>query len=998
MGGRKPRSNWIGIATLLALALSPCFRGVAAWNHSQIEWRTIETANFSVHYHAEVERSAMEVARIAEEIHHPITTLYGYIPGRVHINVTDRAGFPEGAAYYYLNRIDISSDGAEFYLRGSAEWLRNVVTHEFTHMVSLQAAMKMPRRIPAIYLQGFNFEREKRPDVITGYPNFVGSLPLPGETVPNWFAEGMAQFQAEGARHDIWDSHRDMVLRSAVAGDRLLTIDRMGVFGKNALEAELLYNQGFSLVRHIAEIYGEEILAALVAEHARWYRTGFDGACRKIIGVSQDELYAGWKQRLRERYEAVAASVATDAREGEWLAGEGFINMFPLPDRGGGLIYVSNRGRDYSGVDLVRRDACAMISVLAGDVCSGADRVRGGSMLCYARKTGDNPHGYEFKDIFILERPDGKERRLTRGLKATDPAFSPSGERIVAVATEDGFERLVLIDVGDGSVSRLTPPRTGRVYYTPAWGAGGILVSVFDGTSRGIALVDPATGAETMLLDSAADERDARWTADGEGFLYASDRSGIFNIYYCYYRDPASAEDRRITNVIGGAFQPRESDGDLIFAAYTAEGYEIRRLAGWRGMAMQIDKDADDTGLMERRRRFTGSTAAGGKADGGALEAVERSRFAVSYTPVFLFPRLLLYDGRFRAGLALDTRDYLDRQTVHAAGSVGSNGEFDVYLGFEIRQFKPTFNFDLLRMRKYYEYTDPGAGKVKVRYDLWDAFFTCRFEFEPQTAFRRRDISLRYNHGEYGLNVNAWKVFDYEIGWTYYLADELSLLFDYRSLRREVEAGINPRRGRTLHLEATLAFNRLQSGEFEYSFRPVYNRNNFARLAAAYEEHFPLPLWRHALTVSARAGWIDRRDIDDFFYLYLGGRDGLRGYSYYSIGGAKNAMARVTYRFPVWAGIERQLPVIYMKSLYGALFAGAGQAWDEQGFDTRGILKDVGYELRLSGFSFFSYPLAATFMGAYGLDLLEYRDPFFRAVLFEEGREWRYYGSVLFSF
>jgi hypothetical protein len=266
-----------------------------AWNHSELEWKTIDTEHFSVHFHDGVEASAFEVARILEDIYIPITRLYGYEPARVHLHITDRAGLPEGAAYYYLNRIDIDTDDIDFQLRGNADWLRNVITHEFTHMVSLQASMKMPRWMPAIYLQAFNFEKEKRPDVITGYPNFTGSLPLSGEAVPNWFAEGVAQYQSNGARNDIWDSHRDMVLRMAVLDDRLLSLDQMGVFGKSSADAELLYNQGYSLVRYIADKYGEDKVGTLTSAHGRIWCAGFGGASKKVLGISEDELYRSWK-------------------------------------------------------------------------------------------------------------------------------------------------------------------------------------------------------------------------------------------------------------------------------------------------------------------------------------------------------------------------------------------------------------------------------------------------------------------------------------------------------------------------------------------------------------------------------------------------------------------------------------------------------------------------------------------------------------------------------
>lgn len=983
-------------AIIIPLSILPVLLGPApasAWNRSELDWKTIRTEHFSIHYHEGVERSAERAAAIAERVYGPVTGFYGYEPGRVHINISDRAGLAEGASFYYLNRIDIDPDAVEFHLRGDASWLENVIAHEFTHMVSLQVSMKMPRWMPAVYFQLFNFEKEKRPDVITGYPNFTVSLPFAGEVVPNWLAEGVAQYQASGCRSDIWDSHRDMMLRMAALGDRLLTIDQMGVFGKNSLEAEMLYNQGYSLVLYIAEKYGEESLVRLVREQSRIYRLGFGGASRKVLGISADELYENWRIWVTSSYRAVADLVLPRMRGGEVVGSKGFMNLYPAADTRGGVFFLSNMGRDYRATDLARTGPSGPVETLVEDVRTGPSVSKDGSRLCYSRVTDDNPEGYEFSDIFEYDPGAGEERRITRSLRAEHPEYSPEGDAIAAVARSDGKEFIVLIRPGVDTTVTLAGGEAGYRYTGLSWGERGLLASEFDGTSRNIILVDPATGLSERIAATGADERDPHWT-DRNSFVYSCDRSGIFNIYR---HDLRSGSDTMITNVIGGAFHPHAAGDRLYFAAFGADGYEIRRLEGWA--ASPIDRPpTEGAALIERRIACIGASdiPAG---DPGPYDADPPQDYDVTYSPPFFFPRLLIYDRKFRVGLAVDSRDFIDRQSVYAAGSYGiEDGEFDLQLGFALRQFKPTFTFDLLRMRKYYEYADAEAGDVRLRYDLWDAYFTCRFELEQPTPFSRRDISLRYNHGEYGLNLNAWQIYDFEVGWTYYKADEISLLLDYRDVERAVDADINPRGGRSVHFEATRAMNDLSSGEFEYTFQPVYDDNDFTRLQLTWEEYLPLPLWEHSLELFARGGWIDRERIDDFFYLYLGSRDGLRGYSYYSIGGTKNAMGRATYRFPIWRGMDRQLPGIYLGSLYGAVFAEAGKAWNENEFDLSGNTKDVGFELRMKGFTFYSYPLAVSFSGAYGLDVIEYRDPFYSEVLFEEGNEWRYYGTVMFSF
>ena len=92
-------------------------------------------------------------AKISEQIYDPITSLYSYEPdGKIHFIIRDHDDASNGAAYYYNNKIELWASSLEFFLRGDHNWLRNVITHEFSHMISLGATRKLSRRIPALYI------------------------------------------------------------------------------------------------------------------------------------------------------------------------------------------------------------------------------------------------------------------------------------------------------------------------------------------------------------------------------------------------------------------------------------------------------------------------------------------------------------------------------------------------------------------------------------------------------------------------------------------------------------------------------------------------------------------------------------------------------------------------------------------------------------------------------------------------------------------------------
>ena len=200
------------VFSVLCIFISILF-GQAQYNHPEIYWETFETDHFNIHFYDITEHSAREGAEVAERVYPMITDLYDYEPKqKTHIIFTDVDDISNGAAYYYDNKIVIWTSPLDFDLRGSHRWLQNVITHEFTHIVSIQKAMKFGRNIPGGYIQFMGYEDIKRKDVLYGYPNVLISYPIPGTVVPPWLAEGSAQYMYENADWDNWDTHRDLSL------------------------------------------------------------------------------------------------------------------------------------------------------------------------------------------------------------------------------------------------------------------------------------------------------------------------------------------------------------------------------------------------------------------------------------------------------------------------------------------------------------------------------------------------------------------------------------------------------------------------------------------------------------------------------------------------------------------------------------------------------------------------------------------------------------------
>ncbi len=1024
---------------LLALVL---VGATAAWGipDPSLKWKTFSTEHFDVHFHEGAAYTAQRVAEIAEEVYPHITGLYGYEPGRVNFVIRDSEDYANGAAYYYDNKVEIWATNLEFGFRGTHDWLRNVVTHEFTHIVSIQAAMKGPRAIPAIYLQAIGFEREKRPDVLTGYPNVIATYPLVGSTVPPWFAEGVAQYQSPTKQYDCWDTHRDMVLRAAVVDDKMLEYVPMGCLCHTSLKNEQVYDHGYGMVRYIAETYGAQKIPEIAANLGKFSNLTMDGAMKDALGKSGDEIYAEWQAALADRYDRQLRNVRNNQRAGEILADDGFKTHAPSfsPD-GARVALLSNKGSDYAGTALYLMDADGgELDIVKPGVSSRPAFSPDGKWLAYARHRKVNIYGAKRRDIHVYDIANKKETRLTKNKRASDPSFSPDGRQILFVVNGDGTHAIHVMDADGSNERELYASQLGTQFYEPQFSPDGqqILFGIFEGGSRDIAMIDANGSNFRFVVRTDSDERDARFTPDGKSVVFSSDRTGIFNVYR---HDLSTERFEQLTNVIGGAFAPDVSaaSGALVYAGYNGDGYHVASIDEPAQPVETLDRVAfasradNDFYNCERLRArpadrglalastdassgvldmdATGETLAQGSGNGAGGVKYPTRKYKPTYTDFQLYPRAVLYDGDFRAGAFLASNEILDYQTFFVGASYGLNGEFDAFVDFEVRRLFPVLFVNFILLREKFEDNPNIDGTqffLDTTYDLWAIDAGFRLEFvEPFLVSAAHDLTVWYSRSEYKVFIDPEFLDDdgirrpeNPVGWKYFKGNEVSLRYRIKAIANATDSDINPRGGRAITLGATLAFDELfSSGEFAYAFRPVFDDNKFGKYQLEWTEYLALPWARHSLVLEGVGSVIDAQ-VDDFFYNYIGGLDGVRGYSFYSIGGLKGAWGRATYRFPLMRHINKQIAHLKLSNAYAGVFYEGGNAWDEDEFKTTGYKKAVGGELRVSGRSFYNYPTTINVIGSYGINEVIYEDPVFTTEPITQGKEWRWYFSLGFGF
>jgi len=1057
------------LATVLALLLRslPAQAQFPTANHPELAWQVIETDHFKVYYDRGLERPARRAAGIAEEAFGPITSLYGFTPPeKVRIILKDTDDFANGAALYFQNTLEIwlTNLAQDFELRGTSDWLRNVIAHEFTHVISLQVAQKAPRRVPAFYFHYLGYQQEQnRKDILRGFPDVIASYAIPSVICPPWFAEGVAQVQAAGARYDRWDSHRDMILRMATLHNRLLTYDEMGVFEKNGLGNEKVYDHGYALTLFIARQFGEDRLARLMRGMSSKGRFTFSASVRKALGISGKELHRRWKADLEARYRAVADSINAHRIDGDSLRSEGYLNVAPRwsPD-GTRIAYLSNQGGDYGRMGLfvlARRDSATdRQSVadrqVAGGGVTGAAWSPDGRRIVLSRRSEPDRNGSRLWDLYEIAATDSQAegrqrklsegraerrgeprqrklsegravgggsflRRLTRGLRATQPSISPDGTRIAFVKNGGGDANLYVCWSDGSGAKPLTDLRDGGQVYAPRWSPDGkqLVFSFSTGDRRDIGAVSADGGPIETLIASDGTDRDPCWSPDGKQLLFSSDVSGIYNLYALDLTDGTFSQ---VTNVLGGAFSPdvNPKDGRVAFSHYGRAGYELRVLPdarAWRaadpalfrrsGPAPERAAEADSSLLKDNP---SGDAGPGPDPAGtpSSLQPEEqkaglRTRpYRSEFSALLLLPRLAVDDGVVKVGSFLASDDILGKQSLFAGVLLARNFDLDLFGIFELRRLRPTFFLEYYRQVRH---DDEQIVNRDEDYRLYERIFA----LNEIGAGLRREVkggtasgSLAYSRYNTTLEQSSFNRIDVprgRISANYLSGLDVALSYHLEAVPPRRDSEVNPRGGREVFARYDRYFNYFLNGFRQDAsiVQEIYDKFFYDQITLDWREYLPLPR-RSTLALRLFGGLIDRR-IDPFFAFRAGGLPGMKGYTYYSLEGSRAATLNVTYRSPLLTGIARQIGPLYLDKVYGAVYADVGRAWYGDSMDRilkRGVKRDIGAQLRFDAVSFHIFPTRVSLDAAYGLDtvpLQQAGDP-------EERSGWKVYFTLLFGY
>jgi Tol biopolymer transport system component len=511
--------------SLLPGLLSAQYFGRNKVQYSSFDFKVIQTEHFDVYYYEQERVAAMDAARMAERgyarlskvLNHEFRERKPIILYASHSDFQQTNALGQAPGEGTSGVTDFQRNRAVQPFTGSYAEFEHVLQHEMVHQ--------------------FQYDTWARGRAGSGLSTLVAINP------PLWFAEGMAEYLSLGPI----SPETAMWLRDASLEGNLPTIEQMTLDPYKYFP----YRFGHALWSYIGERWGDEAVGAILKGTLAG---GIDGAFRRTIGLTLEQLSNQWRDAVQKKYlpeigararaRAVATALLTEKRS------DGTLHLAPaLSPDGSRVAYFSEK--DFYFVDLYLADGTTgkvKRRILKSGISSNYETYRfinsqanwsaDGQYLAFAAKRGA-------RDVIVIvdaERNKEVKRIEVKLNGITTPSWSPDGRQLVFTGQDGGLSDLFVINRDGTGLRRLTEDKYADLH--PVWSPDG--KSIAFTTDRGgetnfktlaignmrIALYDLDTGT-IQLLDHMDRGKNVspQWSPDGRSIAFVSDRNGVSNIF-----------------------------------------------------------------------------------------------------------------------------------------------------------------------------------------------------------------------------------------------------------------------------------------------------------------------------------------------------------------------------------------------------------------------------------------------------------------------------------
>src|SRR5688572_16402959 len=462
------RRTTFGLTLLAAFVMTAQPAAAQYFGQNKVQYRhfdfqSIQTEHFDVYYYPDERGGALDAARMAERA-------YARLSRILHHNFQMRKPiilYASQSDFQQTNVVDASGEG----LGGVTEFFKHRAVQPFTGSYA-----EFEHVLQHEMVHQFQYDTWSRGRAGAGLATIIAINP------PLWFAEGMAEYLSVGPI----GSETAMWLRDASLEGTLPTIEQMTLDPYKYFP----YRFGHALWSYIGERWGDEAVGAILKATLAG---GVEGAFRRTIGLSLDQLSNQWRDAVQKKYlpeigararaRAVADELLTEKRS------DGIYHLAPALSPDGSLVaYFSEK--DFYSVDMYLADGVTgevKRRILKSGIRSNYETYRfinsqanwspDGKFLACAAKRGPRD------DILIVDVKRNKEvKRIEVELSGvTAPSWSPDGTQLVFTGYEGGLSDLYVVNRDGSGLRQLTEDKYADLH--PVWSPDG--GSIAFATDRG---------------------------------------------------------------------------------------------------------------------------------------------------------------------------------------------------------------------------------------------------------------------------------------------------------------------------------------------------------------------------------------------------------------------------------------------------------------------------------------------------------------------------------
>lgn len=587
----------------------------AAWDkpiaeNKATQWQVKESKHFSITYPANNTVMADKALNIAERVHLELEPFFEYVSKtKTRMALVDDFDFSNGwATFFPYTQIRLFSSPPDSVsgLEVNDDWLHTLIRHEYVHILQLQMARGLPKNINHI----------------------LGNVALafPHAMTPSFMLEGLATYletNHELGYGRLQGSFYRMQMRTEVAAQRLKTLgDVAAPLREWPLGMQYLYGSYF--YQFLAERYGEKAIKEYLYKYSGEGIPAVmqNNVMSSIVGKDFNQLWQDYHQWLNAEFSAEIASLKSTNQQGEALKIEQG-RQGPFKDvsnsQGNRYYFIDNNGEDtpvlstYVTDDIHTKkngELKSKFSELADTKDILALAINDQQDIVASRMISWKD-GRSWADIYLLvEGITGKKWQAITTQSRLRNVRWLNNDLMIASRKINGISELVLLDkqgkskslwrgkdettvLGDYDISAAGDYMVIAVKRAlQGWNLEQINFKTVNLESENKDKKQTLTITSwSKITNTKAIENSPQILANGN-ILYSADYDGIYNLYLL--DNAAQPTVTQLTHMLTGAFEPKlitplinhsletqngtAQTAEIIFQAYTADGFEIRTI------------------------------------------------------------------------------------------------------------------------------------------------------------------------------------------------------------------------------------------------------------------------------------------------------------------------------------------------------------------------------------------------------------------------------------